>query len=181
MNDCDDKTEYRCQNGLCIPLAFLQDDEMNPDCLDRSDESRIIKVTIASDSEYKDYFSYVCYKDPTFRCEESMCHPSKDKTLQIACGDGSCTDIINECSNKRNSKLLDALWFGVNISDECRQSMGCFTELRMVDFLMNNCPYGVEYYIKRIQQYCPKLIELPPILFGHVRFVYTNNQSHVSQ
>ena len=181
INDCDDKTEYRCQNGLCIPLAFLQDDEMNSDCLDRTDEPQIIRPTIAPGKINTDDFSSSCYLDPAFRCEESMCHPSKDRICQIACGDGSCVNSTDECSNKRNSKLLDARWFGVNISNECRHSIGCFTKLRGADFLMNNCPNLDGYYVKRIEQYCPKLIELPPILFGHVRFIYTNNQSQVSQ
>jgi hypothetical protein len=42
INNCDDNTEFRCHNGLCIPLAFLHDDEINADCLDRSDEQLIV-------------------------------------------------------------------------------------------------------------------------------------------
>jgi hypothetical protein len=38
INECDDKTEFRCHNGLCIPLTFLHDDRDNADCLDRTDE-----------------------------------------------------------------------------------------------------------------------------------------------
>ena len=38
INDCDDKTEFPCHNGLCIPLNVLRDDEDNVDCIDRTDE-----------------------------------------------------------------------------------------------------------------------------------------------
>ncbi|CAF4008004.1 unnamed protein product [Rotaria sp. Silwood2] len=37
MNECDSLTEYRCQNGHCIPQEFFFD--RIPDCLDKSDET----------------------------------------------------------------------------------------------------------------------------------------------
>ena len=36
-NTCHDKDEYRCKNGLCIPISFSFDSVY--DCLDRSDEA----------------------------------------------------------------------------------------------------------------------------------------------
>ena len=38
INECDNKTEFRCHIGLCIPEDFLNDDAENADCLDQSDE-----------------------------------------------------------------------------------------------------------------------------------------------
>ena len=181
INECDDKTEYRCHNGLCIPLAFLQDDEMNPDCLDRSDEILLISSTAKPLKFSAPKLYGFCFFDPAFRCDESMCHPSIGRKYGIPCGDGSCGIDIVTCKSERDMKLFDALWFRLNISNECRLSMQCFTKLIGTDFIISNCPHTDGYYTNSIKLYCPKLIILPPILFGHVRFVYTNNQSTVSQ
>jgi hypothetical protein len=180
LNECDEKTEFRCHNGLCIPLAFLRDDEINADCLDRSDEP----LFIVGASWYHIYYSTFptgCSRDPAFRCEEQRCHPSTYRNHMFECGDGSCMEIQNACMNKRNSKLLDALWLGTNLSDDCRLSIVCFTKLNMLEFLGERCTSSVSTYVKNIARYCPPLIALPPILFDHVRFVYTNNQSQVSK
>ncbi len=97
------------------------------------------------------------------------------------CGDGSCVKFQNACMNKRNLKLLDALWLGTNLSDNCLLNIACFTRLHTLEFRNERCKSLASTYIKNILQYCPVLIALPPILFGHVRFVYTNNQTQVSE
>jgi hypothetical protein len=178
--DCDDNTEFRCHNGLCIPLAFLRDDELNPDCLDRSDEPLGTNY-LTHEEPYSYRFPRECYLDPAFRCEDHMCHSSLYKSSILECGDGSCVNFYGYCINKRNWKLLDALWFGTNISDNCRQNIQCFTLLHVKDFLGEHCIYSPFIQTENIERFCPELIELPPILFGHVRFVYTNNQYQVSK
>lgn len=57
LNECGND-EFRCHNGMCIPNAFLYDDELNPDCMDGTDEIQISSYTRK------------CYQDPAFRCSE---------------------------------------------------------------------------------------------------------------
>ena len=46
INECDNKTEFRCQIGLCIRLILINDDEFSPDCLGQSDERFVIEEDI---------------------------------------------------------------------------------------------------------------------------------------
>ncbi|CAF3909172.1 unnamed protein product, partial [Didymodactylos carnosus] len=39
-NECDDKNEYRCSNGICIPQEYFLDGEN--DCPDASDEQYFV-------------------------------------------------------------------------------------------------------------------------------------------
>ncbi|CAF0787583.1 unnamed protein product [Adineta ricciae] len=41
INECK-QNEYQCSNGLCIPAEFFNDDPDNTDCLDGSDEDRVL-------------------------------------------------------------------------------------------------------------------------------------------
>ncbi len=181
LNECDEKKEFRCHNGLCIPLAFLHDDESNSDCLDRSDELFSMKKNTIQLPHFTYSFPTVCSGDPAFRCEDQRCHPSTYRRHMVECGEGSCDTIRSPCLNKRSSKLLDALWLGANLSDDCRLSIVCFTRLNIEEFHDARCLYSDSTYVKNIARYCPAIIALPPVLFGHVRFVYTNNQSQVSK
>jgi hypothetical protein len=90
-------------------------------------------------------------------------------------------DFDNRCFNDRHSKIQDAFWFGSNLSDDCRWNMECFTGLKESSFIIEQCADWRITHVRNIERYCPKLIELTPILFGHVQFVYTNNQSQVSK
>jgi hypothetical protein len=62
INECSDN-EYRCHNGQCISQKFLRDNPLNPDCLDKTDESIFGPTTFS------------CSQDPSFRCEEYTCRP----------------------------------------------------------------------------------------------------------
>ncbi|CAF2792174.1 unnamed protein product [Rotaria sp. Silwood2] len=76
LNECADD-EFRCRNGMCIPNYFFHDDELNPDCLDGTDEYQILLE------------SEECFRDPAFRCSER----SPPYELGFSCGDDTFTTI----------------------------------------------------------------------------------------
>lgn len=181
MNECDTETEFRCHNGLCIPLAFLQDDLKNPDCLDRTDEPYI------GDYDFKlakHDFQLNCDSDYSFRCEEHMCRPIRRAMHAVSCGDGTCVNPFSRlCSNLRTTVLKNAFITAANISNSCRIGFQCLTGITIPDasFIDDCNPSAhVRYYANLINQHCPPLIKLGPLLFGHVRFIYTNDQYQVS-
>ena len=154
VNECAEN-EYRCHNGQCIPIEFLNDDSLNPDCIDKTDEQDLDK-----------YYSIFCYKDPTFRCEEETCRPSK---RNFPCGDGECRlEKTSDCHNGRNNILA---------TDLCSHSMICLINAKVH---LNNLDkaWCNQYCTTKdcVRDNCPSQFEFPPgpILFGHVRFIYTN-------
>jgi hypothetical protein len=153
INECNEN-EYRCHNGQCIPEEFLHDGDYDYDCLDRSDEPYLFRPMI----------SY-CFRDLSFRCEESTCYPRLDY-FYFACGDGDCT--TSACSNKRHIILRKAMSETSNVSDECRNAMLCYTSSE------NYCETNIN-----ITENCPKLFQFPgvPVLFGHVKLLYNNSRS----
>ncbi len=64
----------------CIPLEFFNDNRVNPDCIDRTDESTWI--------DYVNLFDVPSQNDPSFRCEEHSC--SSELSHDFVCGDGEC-------------------------------------------------------------------------------------------
>ena len=71
LNECDEKDEYRCMNGMCIPDEFFLDGEF--DCLDWSDEI-----------QYKN--GEECATERVSpQCDDRLCPPN-----QWSCGDGQC-------------------------------------------------------------------------------------------
>ncbi|CAF4744450.1 unnamed protein product, partial [Rotaria sp. Silwood2] len=90
-NECNE-SEFRCQNGQCIPVQFFFDKSHQPDCLDESDEYPLL------------IRKHDCFADLSFQCEEHLCQWGQ---YDFSCGDGQCTDGIKECSNGR-SHLLPA-------------------------------------------------------------------------
>ena len=98
MNECEED-EYRCQNGLCVAHVFFRDDNVNPECLDRTDESELLEDT---DNRYYD----LCASDPSFRCEEHTCQTSGFNPAPSACGDGQCARYWNACANRRGFLVL---------------------------------------------------------------------------
>jgi hypothetical protein len=71
MNRCDPEEEYRCMDGMCIPLQFFLDGEH--DCLDWSDEMMF--------KESKE-----CpLESVSTECDDHLC-PSDE----WSCGDGQC-------------------------------------------------------------------------------------------
>jgi hypothetical protein len=100
MNECADD-EYRCQNGMCIPVDFYNDEEDHAECLDLSDEP-----------SNKLLFDF-CSEDPRFRCEEKSCRPGPD---YFSCGDGQCIKNFNgSCVNGRSHLMQQSM----NSSNDC--------------------------------------------------------------
>ena len=71
MNQCDEEEEYRCENGMCIPVEFFLDGEL--DCLDWSDE-----MSLKKDQECP-------LESVSGVCDDHLC-PFRE----WSCGDGEC-------------------------------------------------------------------------------------------
>lgn len=170
MNECINDTEFRCRNGAhCIPLEFLGDDEIIPDCIDRSDE-------------FARYFSDLprCFEEPGVRCEESVC--GLHAYSRECCGDGQCA-YPYECTNQRVHFRLDSWMRTWSDSTEtnCSLAVSCHTNLLMIVLPDDRCKqYCSDSSVSFIRGNCPPLFFFPPFLaiFGHVRLLYTNNQSN---
>lgn len=108
INECE-QNEYRCHNGMCIPEQFINDNFINPDCLDHTDEN---------DHEFNRVFQLVgfllCFQNPAFICEES--DPFYG-FRSFVCGDGQQLKLMavgrmldltkqQKCSNGRDSILI---------------------------------------------------------------------------
>ena len=111
-----------------------------------------------------------------------MCHASEYKNYTVECGDGSCASHFSiMCFNNRHLLPTGGSLTGTNMSDETRWTMDCFTGFEWLGYFSeNDCWNDSVVYAELIDRYCPELIELSPRLFGHMRFVYTSNQSQVS-
>ncbi len=184
INECDNQTEFRCHIGMCIPLDFLNDDPHNADCLDQSDEG-------FTGEYYYQPLPRDKIKDlvkPNFRLEEHMCYPNRGERnmLRIECGYLLCGDFGKpkfNCPNMKSIVLEDAYYVGANISKECYNPLKCLINMRAgVSNLFDRCDPSFLYKSpKLVKQYCPVLIKFPPIMFGHVRFVYRNDRFWVSK
>ncbi|CAF1451266.1 unnamed protein product [Adineta ricciae] len=170
MNQCHSYDEYRCHNGMhCIPMDFLHDNALNPDCIDRSDETN-------------PYFDYPanCSLDIAFRCDEHICRPSQ--TENIPCGNGQCTQNLFDrfCGNKREvllEQILIEQLMTSQIHITCRRAMICVIE-KSLEQCQETCSTKSSCN-RLIQQYCPSIPFTFPssaILFGHVYFVYDSQQ-----
>ena len=193
INECDPQTEFRCHNGLCIPLSFRNDDIHNPDCLDRSDEYVYERSPGSDELDIFRWIPSTCHINPAFKCEEHKRRMSQRHRIFIAdmteCGDGLSVDkSIGYCENGREKLLMKAMVAGANVSDQCRLAFECVMGYYMI---FSTCNYDSEYYgdcafdnnkyVMIVKQDCPPLIELAPIIYGVVRFVYSNNVSKVSE
>jgi hypothetical protein len=156
VNDCDDN-EFRCHNGLCIPIEFFRDVMLHSDCLDRTDE-----LLFKFDTRY-------CYRQLAFSCDEHTCEPG---TQEFSCGDGQCTTGIELCYNGRYHLLPNNL---------CARAMDCFygqNEEIGLDWCDNFCTQ-----ISCLNDNCAKLYEslYMPVIFGHVRFIYLDKELKFSE
>ncbi|CAF4077255.1 unnamed protein product, partial [Adineta steineri] len=169
INECADD-EYRCYNGLCIPLNFYKDDTQHPDCLDRSDEPTS-----------RSSFSF-CSKDPRFRCEDQVC---RSNDMSFSCADGQCVNIFkNSCVNGRNNLVKTAIKAKGNLSHSCWLFMICHT--LMIDEINGDLCARLSVLSNANNSdlfICESLFQFPtiPVLYGHVRFLYDNNQSKLIQ
>lgn len=179
INECDEKKEFRCQNGMCIPLPFLYDDEINPDCLDQSDEPLNAKIEYVDPGPFYTNLKN-CWMDSVFRCEDHTRHPSIYNDYRLQCGDGFFAISYHSCKTSRNTRIAKALWLGTNLSENCFLGIACCTGLLPKEAYKIECERGTLPYLQNATLICPKLIVLPPFLFGHVQFVFINNQFQVS-
>lgn len=176
LNECNNEREFRCQNGLCIPRSFYNDDPANPDCLDGSDEPYFDKYHRHGSSADWFFNKIDCQKNPVFHCDERQCHSSLSNRYTTTCGQGDCLDILNqECPTQRSKLLVEALFRGVNVSDECHRYFLC--GLNVLESLFDFADYcepdrSASFYTEKIRKYCPPLLFLPSVVLGHVHLVY---------
>jgi hypothetical protein len=106
-NQCHPEEEFRCQNGLCIPITMAS---AVPDaCLDRSDGTQIF------DTNLPNYLSDLCLDYPSLDCDETN-HGWK----QFSCNNGqsiSYSDLTSKvskrgktCANDHHLKYLRKLF-----------------------------------------------------------------------
>ncbi|CAF1277967.1 unnamed protein product [Didymodactylos carnosus] len=181
INECNDD-EYRCTNGQCIPLFFFYD--KNIDCQDATDEVNHI------------FKRHECFMDPSSECEDATCPWG-----QFSCGDGFCREISlalrkdiyaddrkSFCANGRDILFTRNMFESdegtdqINdLSDDCRISVICALKLyAYFDTDLHEECETVRYYIDKLfQEKCPLRFFFPsvPVLFNHVRFVYTTNKT----
>ncbi|UJR19214.1 hypothetical protein I4U23_022344 [Adineta vaga] len=159
INECNED-EYRCHNGLCIPKDFFHD--KYPECLDKSD----LKDG-PSDYTKAGYVSI-------FGFEEHSCLSGYK---QFQCGDGRCVADFDECLTKRHLLLYDSISQQGNLSYDCWSMIICLTKIyNQINGIL--CQKILETSnIHHKSQNCDPIIQFPivPVLFGHVRFLYTMN------
>ncbi|CAF1137669.1 unnamed protein product [Didymodactylos carnosus] len=103
INECDNKTEYRCKSGMCIEKTFAFD--LKKDCQDDSDE------------EIKESYDN-CHSGTSVDCEERNC-----AWMSNSCGDGTCNE---ECENRRDTYYEESLFnSNKNLSDEDNHTIFC--------------------------------------------------------
>ncbi|CAF3838083.1 unnamed protein product [Adineta steineri] len=159
INECN-INEYRCHNGLCISEFFWKVDLWASECLDYSDTWNRVpcpSVNLASD---------------LFFCEENTCPPGQTK---FSCGDGECVEDFDQCQNERHLLLLKSLSIQGNLSYHCWLSMVCLTKIipQVDDILCEEFVQSSDILI--YFNSCERIIAFPiyPVLFGHVRFLYS--------
>ena len=133
INECNYETEFRCHNGLCIPLLFVADDPRNADCLDQSDEGSI-RTYVRTDQSIEELKRHV---KPIFRNEEHMCYPrriTRDMDHSVECGYPRCGSFLKSpievrCFNRRTDILREAYRTGANVSEKCYQAISCLSDI----------------------------------------------------
>ncbi|CAF3096091.1 unnamed protein product [Rotaria sp. Silwood2] len=151
INECDRETEFRCHNGLCIPIAFLHDDLKNADCLDRTDEPHAIDIINKPAGAYE--FLKKCSSNLSFRCEEHMCRPFQEIEFLLSQGDGLCGSPFF-AADKRLLSIKRALISTANLSDSCRVAFQCLTMFTAADYNSDlYCDYdNRELYARIVKQ-----------------------------
>lgn len=177
-NICE-KDEFRCDNGMCVPLIFRGDSPYNFDCMDASDE----KYSILGQS-----FVH-CISEPAFRCEELAYIES---VTHLFCGDGQTCDpsILNRwcCRNGRSAFLHEVLMSRAAnkhiVDDACWFVMYCAInafENIIVD-CTSLCPrhsFTCQFNIKRLCNTPYIVFPQTPILPGYFHSIYRTNKTIV--
>jgi hypothetical protein len=128
-NTCRDD-QYRCKNGLCIPLSFSFD--FIYDCLDRSDEpygENIIFSLDVIDVVSNDIPS--CLKNPSIYCEEFICFNMSIVNTNIYCSLEYSTNPFESHRFNLNHRRawLDALKYTNSLNFECWKILICLMQL----------------------------------------------------
>ncbi len=156
FNQCT-KDEFRCRNGMCIPLEFLFDADF--DCMDSSDEQENEKMY--------EFFNR-CPVKSAWECDERFCNKE-----QFSCGDGECVHWSNllhhreGCENMRDLAYHCETMgsFGTFQTGICRKSNSipqlsnsswCAHNLRLLLFGTTRKRALIE-----IIDHCPNLIQYP--------------------
>ncbi|CAF1276482.1 unnamed protein product, partial [Didymodactylos carnosus] len=152
INECDESFEFRCRNGLCIPLSFYYD--LNVDCLDQSDE--ILDGPV---------FNY-CRRDPSILCHELMCPPN-----EFSCGDDQCTSHGELCGFPRDLLNIHRSFTIKGFSTDCGSLIACFY------LILPRCSLTWHTLYQMLDYSCPDepfLFPPYPVLYNHIYFVYTS-------
>ncbi|CAF0932387.1 unnamed protein product [Didymodactylos carnosus] len=168
-NECDDETEFRCNNGMCIPKSFSFD--LVFDCSDASDEQFGTGT----------FYTYPCTQSHLIECEEYNCG-----WLTYSCSDGDC--IFNDvwsCTNGRYEVYVRKMFEYVSdgsLSIVCWKTMLClmgFTDLYEIDWDVCEqwCEDSCESQLPIV---CNDTFFFPqgPFLFPFVRALYMNNKTN---
>ena len=167
INQCNNETEFRCQNGLCIPISLAYDVEA--DCSDQSDGTNIYR------SDFKIQILTECDDTRNLECDEFN-HGWK----QFSCGDGqfiSYSDLTlkvdikgKTCENKYHLKYLTNLFYSKN-ENQCWKIMICLTGF---DYLYSNIKCSYDKIEQNIKQYCSNEYYFPPnsVVYSYVYLQY---------
>ncbi|CAF2691574.1 unnamed protein product, partial [Rotaria sp. Silwood2] len=176
INQCVDN-EYQCRSGMCIDEAFLLETTINylvsHECIDESDEPTKFGVRIH------------CLKDPSFRCEDTVCpYPNA-----FNCGDGNCAywpviQSSNRCKNNRD-QVFNFRYNWHNEEDtrfpSCFKFAICSSNIFKPNEFDTYCKYLCENASKCKFNLgnCSSYFFAPdfPVWDGHVRLGYFSNQT----
>ena len=154
INECQDN-EYRCNNGQCIPKAFVRDDRgfYLYDCIDGTDE-------------------FIIYEERNHRCHQYG--------LELQCDEMTCSNsfLTSSCLPQRY-ELISQTLFTIkedNISDDCWSAFKC--SLHISDEMCDEFD-TMDIYISIIEKTCSDIMYIPsvPLLFGDIYFAYLKNNS----
>ena len=167
-NECDNEKEFRCKNGLCIPLSIAH--FMQEVCLDRSDAKN------SFDNSLSTYLFDLCTEYPSFDCDETN-HGWK----RFSCGDGQFilySDLTSKrpqkgktCANKHDLVYLRNMFISNN-KNQCWISMICLTGFNYLYPNIKCLNKTIE--IINIKKYCPDEYYFPPnsVIYSYVFFLY---------
>jgi hypothetical protein len=174
-NTCSDD-EYRCENGLCIPISFSFD--FVYDCLDRSDESYDEQSRIVSDFvENSRIDSPICPMNPSVVCEEYSC-----RYREKSCGDGQCLrrskistfDFLPGCSNSHTHFVwINVFSYDKSMSPTCWRAMVCAMglakELKMKETIVCSNVCSLDQRIMKCDQVISSECPEEPFVFPERR------------
>lgn len=161
VHQCENQTEFRCKNGMCIPIDVSEDDEF--DCLDRSD------LRTYQNHQSIGQIPLTCSPDDEVHCDELMC-----EWKEYPCGDSQClsyADVTEKmCLNQRNVVLLKRSFASASATP-CWLSMICLTGF---SHLFSNVNCSQINITEHVEQHCPDQYYFPPnpVIYSFVFFLY---------